>query len=204
MDVKGRRMLYVKPGRDVVGFKSSRFILLLELAGWYSSLFVQSLHFSLHGLARTLFGQKLRPGLAHEKAFRVGREECIPESWAGINPCMAQNHKSGDSIDYRIFNEISERSEIPNPFWFFAWFCDVPEKTTNTDGMLYYIYMYRKPHQFVLGNWQDLVNGDHLNWHVIFLFIFEPRNARLYHQVLLIAHKMDIHGPKLLDLVWFL
>jgi len=40
----------------------------------------------LDRLARTLFGQKLRPGLAHEKAFRLGRE-------VGFNPCIAQNQK---------------------------------------------------------------------------------------------------------------
>ena len=37
------------------------------------------LDFLLDRLARTLFGQKLRPGLAHEKAFRLGRE-------VGLNP----------------------------------------------------------------------------------------------------------------------
>ena len=42
--------------------------------------------FLLDRLARTLFGQKLRPGLADEKAFRLGRE-------VGFNPCIAQNQK---------------------------------------------------------------------------------------------------------------
>jgi hypothetical protein len=52
--------------------------------------------FLLDRLARTLFGQKLRPGLAHEKAFRLGRE-------VGFNPYIAQNQKWGDSIYDHVF-----------------------------------------------------------------------------------------------------